>query len=143
MWVFTQGGFVSIVRHRTKPDMMLVRSRGRAHLENFTRGYSCVKVIHTPGADYEYRVLMGETAVKRMLANAVDDADYDNFKNCVDHGDDRVYAALLHRVWSLVQSVLETRKKSPFVWHGSYDEEEAGTLLSDGEESRGHPIPRG
>ena len=85
MWVFTQGGFVSIVRHRTKPDMMLVRSRGRAHLENFTRGYSCVKVIHTPGADYEYRVLMGETAVKRMLANAVDDADYDNFKNCVDH----------------------------------------------------------
>lgn len=31
MWIFTETGFLSVVRHRGDPELLLVRSRDRTH----------------------------------------------------------------------------------------------------------------
>ena len=115
MWLFTQHGMVSIVAHRTEPGMLLVRSRTKSHLEQLLQpltfsDYFVPKIERTPEGDYEYRVCVPKGAVAIMIADAIGEVDYPNFKGRCDalarDSDSGDYAGMLHSIWSVVHRAL-------------------------------------
>lgn len=94
MWVFLSNAFLSIVAHRAKPGVLMVRARARGDLEAVFPG--CDAQL-TPSADYRYRAEVGVDQVAVALDRQVRLIGYDNFKNSVV--DDARHDAYL-RVWS-------------------------------------------
>jgi hypothetical protein len=80
MWLFTRDGFLSIVEHNDKPDMLLVRSRFKGHIERIF-GDLVKEVEKDAGTDYEYRAEIPKAKVAEVIAQMVLDIDYGNFKN--------------------------------------------------------------
>ncbi|OGM09316.1 hypothetical protein A2Z67_05235 [Candidatus Woesebacteria bacterium RBG_13_36_22] len=80
MWLFTRDGFLSIVEHNDKPDMLIVRSRFNGHIERIF-GDLAGKVEKDAGTDYEYRAEIRKAKVAEVIAQMVLDIDYGNFKN--------------------------------------------------------------
>ncbi len=77
MWICLNNAFLSVVES-DDPNYMMVRARSRQHLVNTFPG----ERIHvTPRNDYRFRVIVARTEVAEMLAQAVLDMDYSNFKN--------------------------------------------------------------
>jgi hypothetical protein len=90
MWVFTNQGFISIVRNRDKgyQDTFLVRARRRKDLHAFFGGTNIDEFItHNPQADYHYRVLVDADTLKSAMAYQVDKINYGNFKNSIPETD--------------------------------------------------------
>jgi hypothetical protein len=82
MWVFTNKGFVSIVEDRNDSTKLLVRARMKGDLERlFHALLPWLKVEETPDADYRFRVSLHKPVVTNAIGVAVDEIDYDNFKN--------------------------------------------------------------
>lgn len=97
MWVILNNSFLSIVEHRDKPDMLMVRARFKGDIEAVFAGPG-VKVKRTPDADYLFRAELPRDRVAQILAAAVNDIDYPNFKNSVkQHWRHELYA----KVWGL------------------------------------------
>ena len=75
MWIFGTDWFVSVVAHRTEPDMVLVRARLHDDLKRFLRlGYSkkkMPKIWADKNADYRFRALVPQAAVADMAQKAV------------------------------------------------------------------------
>ena len=51
MWIFLKGGFFSIVQHRDKPGILLVRGRNPEHFESV---FPNVKLINMETFAYKY-----------------------------------------------------------------------------------------
>lgn len=84
MWVFTNKGFFSIVEDRDNANNHLVRARMKGDLERLFAPYFAfpkLKVEETPDADYRFRVSLHKSVVTNAIGVAVDEIDYDNFKN--------------------------------------------------------------
>lgn len=80
MWVFMSDAFISIVAHRTKPDVLLARARRSGDLK---RAFPWVKEKRTPAADYLYRAEISRSHLSAHLESLVHTIDYDNFKGSV------------------------------------------------------------
>jgi len=80
MWIFARNGFASVVKHRDKPDTVLVRCRCKEDAEFFA---DCLNVewFTDEQADYRYRMEAPQAAVADVLAKLALDIDYDNFKD--------------------------------------------------------------
>lgn len=107
MWIFSKQGFVSVVKHRHLPGMLLVRGRARDDLENFVRlleeiGGKTHSIQETPQADYRFRVVACKRTVAKVLARIATDIDYPNFKDEV-HGDPARDSAYM-RVWTAMRN---------------------------------------
>lgn len=127
MWVFSQQGFVSIVRNRNDHRYMLLRAREKADLMHFAElareaGVPFGEVEDTPWADYAYRVELKENHARLLIMHAVKNIEYDNFKASV-HGEPERDAAYM-RIWRAMYDFQERRRL------GNLDEDEdAGTPL--------------
>lgn len=100
MWVFTKSGFVSCVKHRDKPDTILVRARLREQLEAFIGPNNAANIYEDDRADYPIRVDLGLVEFKYLLLEQVDAIDYPNFKSSIPHTDEgRRYCSACHNVW--------------------------------------------
>jgi hypothetical protein len=128
MWVFTNKGFFSIVEDRDNPDNHLVRARMKGDLERLFAPYfpsSKIQVKETPDADYRFRVSLHKPVVTNAIGVAVDDIDYDNFKNSYRDNKKipRTTRSLLHYhmhdVWDAMREAQE---------HGKSYEEAATNL---------------
>jgi hypothetical protein len=86
MWVFSQQGFISIVRHIDKPNVLIVRSRFQGHIE---RIFPNVRVEEDGERDYRFRAELPVKEVSKVIARLVSEIDYDNFKNSLDMNDER------------------------------------------------------
>ncbi len=86
MWIFNSQGFLSIVGHIDKPNVLIVRSRFRGHIE---RIFPKAQVIEDGGRDYRYRAELPVKEVSKVIASLVLRIDYDNFKNSLDMDDER------------------------------------------------------
>tara|TARA_R110000751_G_scaffold152635_7_gene257810 strand:+ start:2683 stop:3102 length:420 start_codon:yes stop_codon:yes gene_type:complete len=88
MWVFAENGFISIVRHRHKPEFVLVRARVEVDLGNFVAGCgemaSHYAIEHTPEADYPWRVMLPKGVAANGLVRQLLDIDYPNFKAAIE-----------------------------------------------------------
>jgi hypothetical protein len=66
MYLFTKDGILSVVAHRDKPGMLMVRSPVRDDLEHF---WPAAKIVRTDDGDYLFRtVLPREVVAKRIAA---------------------------------------------------------------------------
>lgn len=104
MWVFTQDGFVSAVRHNSQPDHLMVRARDEKSLHQL-RGMTNQPIVKTPTGDYPYRVTVTEDYFKLWLMEHVADLQYTNFKSQVAVTRGKKYAHPLSDVWATMHEV--------------------------------------
>ena len=111
MWIFTETGFVSTVRHYDDPNLVVVRARDAQSLEVLAE-LAETPVEKTPENDYPYRVSVKDETLKFWLSTTVEILDYTNFKNrvAVSRGD--TYHRALSDVWTTMHEVedAEARK---------------------------------
>ncbi len=101
MWLFTQFGFYSIVR---KKDGIHVRARVRKDLENLKNATDLhQKIVEWDMADYRYRMLVDDRALRKIMTVLADELDYDNFKSRIAGlPDQRTKLKTYHEVWQLM-----------------------------------------
>jgi hypothetical protein len=81
MWVLSERGFISAVRHRDNPGLLLVRARDAQSLAAFcSQAGVDPEVITLPVADYKFRVVVEEDALVTFLKRSVREIRYTNFK---------------------------------------------------------------
>ena len=80
MWIFLNDSFLSVVEHKDKADVLLVRSRIAGDIE---RAVPEIEVFELENADYRYRAEVGRQRFKDAMCAAVDRIHYTNFKNSV------------------------------------------------------------
>ena len=112
MWLITENGFGSIVAHRDKEGVLLVRARSKGDLETFCRvaaeegidGFDPEGIWEDPSADYRWRMEVGQAAVGELARVLVERIDYDNFKSRVGRGDP-AREGIYHGVWSALLKI--------------------------------------
>ena len=104
MWIFTETGFVSAVRHFKEKDKLVVRARDQKSLEGLA-DYVGLEVISTPSNDYPYRVFVDDAIFATWLSKQTMAVDYTNFKNRVHDSRGHDFADALLRVWSAMHQV--------------------------------------
>lgn len=96
MWVMLNDSYLSIVQHKGKPGVLLVRSRIEGDIQ---RAIPSAEVYEISDADYRYRADVPRDTVKAAMSAAVDRIDYGNFKSSVkDHLRHSAYMG----VWSVM-----------------------------------------
>jgi hypothetical protein len=84
MWVYLKDAALSIVRHTSTPDRLMVRARFPGDLE---RAFALIgyqpRVRETPLADYRFRTEVPTEVVEGLMVAAVRGINYDNFKASV------------------------------------------------------------
>jgi len=104
MWIFTQTGFVSAVRHYSRPETIVVRARDRESLEVLATATG-LPVERTPVNDYPYRVHVPQEDFSDWLQNCVNSLDYTNFKDRVGDTRGDNFASTLMSVWETMHNV--------------------------------------
>lgn len=104
MWIFTQTGFVSAVRHYSEPDIIVVRARDSESLETLATSAG-VPIQKSPVNDYPYRVHVEEKRFNSWLLANVASLDYTNFKDRVHDTRGDHFASALMGVWDIMHDV--------------------------------------
>lgn len=104
MWIFTQTGFVSAVRHYSEPGTVVVRARDRESLAELA-GLVDAPIAKSPVNDYPYRVHVSDESFVKWLTSNVASLDYTNFKDRVHDTRGDHYADALLSVWSIMHEV--------------------------------------
>lgn len=113
MWIFTQTGFVSVVRNESNDAFMHVRARDAQSLEELAT-LSGEAVAKTPDGDYPYRIDVLEAVFVRWLTASVDLIDYQSdFKGRVGQVRGWDFAAPLHTVWDAMRTVEDGEARQP------------------------------
>src|SRR5262245_38360033 len=106
MWVFTQHGFISIVRSREDPKVLMVRARDRKSLEQFVEvahrhpvAEEPLTILETKYTDYSYRVICSPQVVADYLASEAVQIDYSNFKDRVTKTRGSKWHDVLMSIW--------------------------------------------
>lgn len=97
MWVFTNRGYISVVQHREKPDLLLARARREGDLQAIF-GYD-IEVLETEKADYLFRTVVTRGQLATALTDEIYEIDYNNFKNSVEND---LRRATYLRVWEIL-----------------------------------------
>lgn len=80
MWIFLNKAMLSVVSHRSKPTMLLVRARVKGDIEAV---FPDASVLVLDGADYRYRSEIDREVMAKVLQQQVEQIRYANFKNSV------------------------------------------------------------
>ena len=118
MWVFFKGGFVSIVKHRKRRNLFLVRSRVREDLDNFLSYVERKKpprVYVNSGSDYRFRAFLKRSEVADVMFEIAEDIDYSNFKNAVHGEPDRDLAYM--GCWRAMNHLQTSRHPRPLPYY--------------------------
>lgn len=110
MWIFTNKSFLSVVEHydqKKYKDVMVVRARRSNDLK---AAFPHAEIIETFDSDYRFRVFVTRRTVQRFLNDAVDDIDYDNFKDSIAPEENERHSAYL-KVWMAMNSFQDNPKK--------------------------------
>ena len=103
MWIFTEKGFLSVVR-KPRPgeeDTLMVRARRHDALVPLANS-SSRPIIRTPEADYPYRVIVNDSIFGKWMAAQAEAIDYSNFKSRVSKHSYR-YEHALHEIWAVMR----------------------------------------
>lgn len=80
MWILMNNSMLSIIRHRDRPDDLLVRARLAGDIE---RVFPDAQVVEGAGSDYRFRATVPRSTVAEAVSRRLRDIDYGNFKNSV------------------------------------------------------------
>ena len=111
MWIFTETGFVSVVRHYEDEHVLVVRARDRESLRGLEQD-SATGIEKTPRNDYPYRVYLTEDSLIKWFVNLLDKAIYSNFKDRVYETRGSEFASSLLGVWSIMREVEDEGARS-------------------------------
>ena len=81
MWVYTPDSFISVVKHNTKPRMVLVRARFPGDIEKV---FPLARVQKTPDADYLFRAEVSDRCLEHAMVRLARQVKYPNVKGAVD-----------------------------------------------------------
>lgn len=84
MWVYMSDAFLSIVAHRTNPELLVVRARLKGDIERVFPGAT---VVESARSDYRFRTELKRADAARVLADVAADIKYENFKHSVGEPD--------------------------------------------------------
>ena len=112
MWIFTDTGFISIVRKPEHPGVLTVRARDRQSLEALA-AKAGVEVKRSPEGDYPYRVFVTDGPFLEWFLDRGGELKYSNFKSRVHKTRGYDYAHALGRVWSAMLDVEDTDAREP------------------------------
>ena len=104
MWIFTETGFVSAVRHFSEKDKLVVRARDEKSLESLANSVG-LEIVSTPSNDYPYRVLVADSVFAVWMTNQISSTTYTNFKSRVHETRGHHFADTLMNVWSAMHDV--------------------------------------
>ena len=109
MWIFTETGFVSAVRHFSEKDKLVVRARDQKSLESLSNSVG-LDIVETPSNDYPYRVFVDDVVFAAWLHKQTVAVDYTNFKDRVHDTRGHDFADTLLSVWSAMHLVTSLEK---------------------------------
>lgn len=112
MWIFTDTGFISIVRKPEHPSVLTVRARDRASLEALAARAS-VEIKRSPNGDYPYRVFVGDGPFLEWFLDRGGELKYSNFKNQVAKTRGYQFAHALNDVWAAMLAVEDEGSREP------------------------------
>ena len=112
MWIFTDTGFISIVRKPEHPRVLTVRARDRASLEALAARAS-VEIKRSPNGDYPYRVFVGDGPFLEWFLDRGGELKYSNFKNQVAKTRGYQFAHALNDVWAAMLAVEDEGSRDP------------------------------
>lgn len=99
MWLISKNSFVSVVKHRTLANTLLVRARREKDLIKLFPALSD-QIQVDERADYKYRLNVAQEDVAARVADLIlNEINYDNFKAAQDP-DERAWTQFLHAVWA-------------------------------------------
>jgi len=105
-------GFYSVVADKHNPERVLVRARDDNDAQRMAdrltdAGRKPVLVIPTPDADYAFRMYVSRELFAHVMADAVRDIDYTNFKDEVHEVRGFERASIYSRVWAMMLNALQ------------------------------------
>lgn len=98
MWLFTETGFISVVRKADRANALTDRSRDRESLEAIT-GTTGDAVLCSPSGDYPYCSFSMPEVLAEWTLQQIGQIDYDNFNSRVSMTRGSSYSHQLHDVW--------------------------------------------
>jgi hypothetical protein len=104
MWVFTESGFVSVIRHHSEAGKLVVRARDLQSLKGLANAIG-LDIVPTPGSDYPYRTVTDDNAFATWLSKQVMRIDYTNYKDRMEVARGHDFAGALLGVWSTMRQV--------------------------------------
>lgn len=112
MWIMLNKSFLSVVADRDDKDNLLVRARLAGHIESV---FPEAKIFSRVGSDYLYRAILPRSEVAAVIANNIENINYDNFKNSVKN---KVLHDAFIDIWGIMYRLQErfdpTKKRSKF-----------------------------
>jgi hypothetical protein len=114
MWIFTETGFISVVRKPENPEVLTVRARDHESLEALALKAG-TNIIRSPRGDYPYRVFVGDAAFIEWFLDRGGEITYSNFKNRIAKTRGHKFVSALHQVWAAMHEVedIEARIEIP------------------------------
>ena len=130
MWLFSETGFVSVVRDPKDKNKMVVRARDKESLKPLVEEYG-VKIVNLKNRDYPHRVFLTRKQFVDWLIELGEDLDYTNYKNQVHvtRGDE--FARPLHKVWSTMLELEYLGKPKPDYLRGGLGYSYGTTYYAD------------
>jgi hypothetical protein len=104
MWVFTESGFVSAIRHHSEAGKLVIRARDHQSLEGLANAIG-LDIEPTPGSDYPYRTVADDSAFAAWLSKQILKINYTNYKDHMESIRDHDFSGALLSVWSAMQQV--------------------------------------
>jgi len=84
MWLFTDEGMISVVRHKEWDDVILMRARNANTIPNILKrsgfNHRLNEQEYTPERDYAYRIELADHEFSKILTKLTDQLSYTNFK---------------------------------------------------------------
>lgn len=109
--------FLSLVEEEGYPDYLSVRARVDGDLQRaFGRN---IKVYEDEGTDYKYRTFLKKEYVAKIIANKIQNINYDNFKDSVPKEDIPRYNAYM-KIWSAMWNLQEYLNPHKIKWYENY-----------------------
>jgi hypothetical protein len=112
MWIFTDTGFISIVRKPQHPGVLTVRARDRKSLE-LLAAKAGVEIKRSPNGDYPYRVFVGDAPFLEWFLDRGGELTYSNFKSRVAESRGAKFAHALGNVWVAMLAVEDGGSRKP------------------------------
>jgi hypothetical protein len=116
MWLFFDGGFVSIVEDTqslSSPRALLVRARAKVDLENFLgMARSRAAISTTPANDYRFRASVTRKEVAAAIALIATRIDYSNFKDQVRESQGIERAHIYGEIWAAGLQIDDRRRQA-------------------------------
>ena len=104
MWVFTESGFVSVIRHQSEAGKLVVRARDHQSLEGLANAVG-LDIEPSPERDYPYRVCIDDSTFATWLSKQIMKINYTNYKDHMESIRDHDFSGALLSVWSAMQQV--------------------------------------